>query len=112
MIVLKFGGSSVEDAAAIDRVTGLVRGLLSRSPVIVVSAMAKTTRKLLESAEAAAAGNLPAALDLFEELRELHRNEAYGVIPEAGRPAVDAVLDRSVAEKTALRRSGAQRTLA
>lgn len=98
MIVLKFGGSSVEDAAAIDRVTGLVRGLLGRSPVIVVSAMAKTTRKLLESAEAAAAGNLPAALDLFEELREFHRREAYGVIPEAGRPAVDAVLDRSFAD--------------
>lgn len=97
VIVLKFGGSSVDSAAAIARVTAIVRGQLPRRPVIVVSAMAKTTRHLLESAEAAAAGNLPAALDLFEELRDFHRREAYGAVPEAARPELDAALDRSFA---------------
>lgn len=98
MIVLKFGGSSVDSAAAIERVAAIVRGLLPRRPVVVVSAMAKTTRNLLESAEAAVAGDLAAALGRCEELRDFHRREAYGVVPEGARAlraAVDAALDRS-----------------
>jgi aspartate kinase len=51
MIVMKFGGSSVDSAASIARVAGIVRECLGRQPVIVVSAMAKTTRRLLEAAE-------------------------------------------------------------
>ena len=46
MIVMKFGGTSVESAAAIERVAGLSRPL-ARRPVVVVSAMGKTTNKLL-----------------------------------------------------------------
>ena len=54
MIVMKFGGSSVDSAASIERVVEIVRRHLPRRPIVVVSAMAKTTRRLLESAEAAA----------------------------------------------------------
>ncbi|HET9227920.1 MAG TPA: lysine-sensitive aspartokinase 3, partial [Thermoanaerobaculia bacterium] len=56
MIVMKFGGSSVESAEAIGRVANIVRGQQDRRPVVVVSAMAKTTRNLMEAANAAAAG--------------------------------------------------------
>jgi len=47
MIVMKFGGTSVESAEAIERVAGIVRERLDRHPVVVVSAMGKTTNKLL-----------------------------------------------------------------
>jgi len=71
---MKFGGSSVDTAESIGRVVGIVRGQRDRQPVVVVSAMAKTTRKLLEAADAAAAGLDPGPG--FEELREYHRREA------------------------------------
>ncbi|HEY0510614.1 MAG TPA: aspartate kinase [Thermoanaerobaculia bacterium] len=93
MIVMKFGGSSVDSAEAIGRVAGIVRGLLGRRPVVVVSAMAKTTRRLLEAADAAAAGDRDGALAAFDEIETYHRRESHGVVPPAGRPALDAALD-------------------
>src|SRR5215203_5838811 len=93
MIVMKFGGSSVDGAASIERVAGIVRGCLDRQPVIVVSAMAKTTRRLLEAAEAAAAGDRDSAHAAFDEIESFHRRESHGVVPPAGRPALDAALD-------------------
>ena len=36
MIVMKFGGTSVEDAKAIDRVASIVQGRLAQKPVVVV----------------------------------------------------------------------------
>ena len=62
MIVMKFGGSSVDCAASIERVVEIIRRHLPRQPVVVVSAMAKTTRRLLESAEAAAAADRAVAV--------------------------------------------------
>ena len=93
MIVMKFGGSSVDCAESIERVLGIVRGCLDQRPVIVVSAMAKTTNRLLEAAEAAVAGDRAAALDALDELETYHRRESHGVVPPAGRPALDAALD-------------------
>ncbi|HEV2856268.1 MAG TPA: aspartate kinase [Thermoanaerobaculia bacterium] len=93
MITMKFGGSSVDTAAAIERVAGIVRDCLGRQPVIVVSAMAKTTRRLLEAAQAAANGDQESALAAFDEIETYHRRESHGVVPPAGRPALDAALD-------------------
>lgn len=76
MIVMKFGGTSVEDAKAIDRTAGIVRGRLKRKPVVVVSAMAKVTDTLLKMAQAAGSGERDAALDLSRSLRERHYNTA------------------------------------
>ena len=39
MIVMKFGGTSVESAEAIRRVAGIVKARIDRRPVVVVSAM-------------------------------------------------------------------------
>jgi aspartate kinase len=72
MIVMKFGGSSVESAAAIRRVASVVQARLNRKPVVVVSAMGKTTNKLLAIAEIACNGERETALALVEELRALH----------------------------------------
>jgi len=43
VVVMKFGGTSVEDAAAIQRLIGIVQGRLGAQPVLVVSALAKVT---------------------------------------------------------------------
>ena len=56
MIVMKFGGSSVKDAASIDRVIKIIQQHLPLNPVIVVSAMGKTTRNLLGAGALAAEG--------------------------------------------------------
>ena len=57
MIVMKFGGTSVESAAAMERVAGIVKARLDRQPVVVVSAMGKTTNRLLAIAEKAWKGD-------------------------------------------------------
>ncbi len=72
MIVVKFGGTSVGDAEAIARTAAIVRGRLARRPVVVVSALAGTTNRLLEIAEHAASGQLIVALTIVEELRTRH----------------------------------------
>jgi aspartate kinase len=79
MIVMKFGGTSVESAEAIARVAGIVRARLDRQPVVVVSAMGKTTNKLLAIAADAVAGELKPALDKLSDLREFHLRESAGL---------------------------------
>ena len=77
MIVMKFGGSSVESAAAIARVAGIVKARVDRRPVVVVSAMGKTTNRLLEIASAAVQGDRDRALGLLAELEQFHRREIH-----------------------------------
>ena len=79
MIVMKFGGTSVESAEAIQRVAGIVRSQSARKPVVVVSAMGKTTNKLLAIAADAVAGELKPALAKLAELREFHLRESVGL---------------------------------
>jgi len=80
MIVMKFGGTSVESAEAIHRVAGIVRSQSARKPVVVVSAMGKTTNKLLVIAADAVAGELKPALEKLNELRELHVRDAVSPV--------------------------------
>jgi aspartate kinase len=72
MIVLKFGGTSVADLAAIDRAVSIVRSRLSRAPVVVVSALAGTTNALLKAAHDAARGDRAAAREALAALRDRH----------------------------------------
>jgi aspartate kinase len=53
MIVVKFGGTSVADAAAVSRLIEIVRARQADHPVIVVSALAKVTDTLLAVAQQA-----------------------------------------------------------
>src|SRR5207247_11433931 len=56
--VLKFGGTSVADAAALQRVAGVVHDAQRGTrPVVVVSARAGVTDALLATADAAARGH-------------------------------------------------------
>src|SRR5579862_5751546 len=83
MIVMKFGGTSVEDAKAIDRVASIVQGRQSQQPVVVVSAMAKVTDTLLTMARAAGAGERKTALKLCRSLQERHYNTASELLGTA-----------------------------
>jgi aspartate kinase len=74
MIVMKFGGSSVESAQAIRRVAAIVRASATH-PVVVVSAMGKTTDRLQAIARFTAAGNLAAAARELDSLRRFHTKE-------------------------------------
>jgi aspartate kinase len=76
MIVMKFGGSSVESARAIQRVASIVRSHCGRHPVVVVSAMGKTTDRLLSMADLAAAGHRQAVARELGKLRQFHLTEA------------------------------------
>jgi aspartate kinase len=76
MIVMKFGGTSVESAQAIERVAGIVRDRLPRKPVVVVSAMGKTTNRLLETAALAVQGKRDQAMSAILALRDFHLRES------------------------------------
>ncbi len=83
MIVMKFGGTSVEDAQAIERVAAIVKDRLPQKPVVVVSAMAKVTDTLLAMARAAGAGERKTALKLCRSLQERHYNTASELLGTA-----------------------------
>ena len=86
MIVMKFGGSSLESQEAIARVAEIVRQYEERRPVVVVSAMGKTTSRLLEIAREAALGRREQALSQVDELRLKHLRHG---LPLAGAAVAD-----------------------
>ncbi len=102
MIVMKFGGTSVESAAAIERVAGIVKAREERSPVVVVSAMGKTTNKLLAIANAAIEGTRAEYIRQLHDLRDMHSREARQVAPLAERASLDRFLDEHFQELTEL----------
>ncbi len=82
MIVMKFGGSSVKDAASIERVIQIIQERLSLKPVIVVSAMGKTTRKLLAAGALAAEGKAGEALGQLAAIESYHRAELSQLVED------------------------------
>jgi aspartate kinase len=102
MIVMKFGGTSVESAAAIERVAGIVKAREARHPVVVVSAMGKTTNKLLAIAAAAIAGRRGEYIAQLHDLRDFHSREARQIVGLAERAGLDRFLDEHFQELTEL----------
>ncbi|MGD0741248.1 MAG: lysine-sensitive aspartokinase 3 [Terracidiphilus sp.] len=100
LVVMKFGGTSVEDPAAIGRTAGIVAGrvALGKSPVVVVSAMAKVTDQLLRAAAAAAQGDRAGALAISSRLRARHRDTAADLVKNT---ADCCALVRTIEEKFA-----------
>ena len=80
--VMKFGGTSVGDASCIARVVEIVQAALPESElVVVVSAMAGVTNKLIEAAEQSVNGNLQAVQAIFQELRYQHEAAIRELLP-------------------------------
>lgn len=70
--VMKFGGTSVEDGPAIERMARIVSAHERLHPVVVVSAMRGVTDALLSAFRQAANGAAPAAISLLEPHFERH----------------------------------------
>ncbi|MUP39438.1 aspartate kinase [Labilibaculum euxinus] len=70
MIIYKFGGASVKDAAAIKNICQII-GKVKRPLTVVISAIGTTTNLLEEIVDAYFSGN-DKALELFDLLKENH----------------------------------------
>jgi aspartate kinase len=84
MVVQKFGGTSVADAAAIRRLIEIVRTARERDgrgPAVVVSAMSQVTDGLLGIAASAGSAQVDEALARVEQLRERHLAAARELAP-------------------------------
>jgi len=94
---MKFGGTSVEDPAAIVRTAAIVAGRVAQGkhPVVVVSAMAKVTDQLLRAAAAAASGDRTGALAISSRLRSRHRDTACALVKnQANSAALQILIDQ------------------
>jgi aspartate kinase len=89
VIVCKFGGTSVADAAAIRRLIAIVAARAGERPLVVVSALAGITDGLLGLAAPVHAGDAEALDGAIDALVRRHESVA-GVLPGA-EPAVETV---------------------
>jgi aspartate kinase len=83
IVVMKFGGTSVENPAAIARTAEIVAGRRARgqSPVVVVSALARVTDQLLAAARFASRSERASALEIAAALRLRHQQTAIALLP-------------------------------
>src|SRR5688572_13721032 len=105
MIVAKFGGTSVGDAAAIDRAAAIIAERVPRQPLVVVSALGGATNALIAMAEQAASGQLILAIRGVEALRERHlkvANELLGADASDVAAELSATFDELAALAEAL----------
>jgi aspartate kinase len=81
---MKFGGTSVEDAKAMERTAAIVAGRRKkgRDTVVVVSAMAKVTDQLLAASAAAGRGDKAGALAMSSRLRHRHIDTASDLLKD------------------------------
>ena len=92
MIVMKFGGTSLESTEAIDRALEIVKARREQQPVVVVSAMGKTTNGLLAIAEEAEKGNRTGAMEKLRALEEYHRRESAPLVSAQERSQLESTL--------------------
>ena len=92
LVVMKFGGTSVEDAAAIKRLINIVQSRRSAQAVVVVSALAKVTDQLLEAGTSAAKGHLGAALATVRNIYVRHENLADALVDAPAYGPLDRAL--------------------
>ena len=97
---MKFGGSSVRDAGMIRQVLSIVTDALPRAPVLVSSAMGKTTDALIDIAAAATVGDWDAAVARIDQVESSHRSAAQELCPDDER--LVAELDRLFLELRSL----------
>ena len=79
MIVMKFGGTSVESRKAMERVANIVRERLDRQLNVVVSAMGKTDEQAARNRRRSGEGDREQAIAALNDLRDFHLREAAGL---------------------------------
>jgi aspartate kinase len=80
-IVMKFGGTSVEDASAMKRVARIVLGQQCPERIVVLSAASRVTNQLLKVGNLAAEGHEDAAKEILAALRTRHKGIASDLVP-------------------------------
>ena len=108
MIVMKFGGTSVADVAAIERLIAIVRAARQvtiqpeaadwRGPIVVVSALGGATDRLLGVAAEAGAGDIDGASEHLAALRARHVEVAMIVLDARERADVETFINREFDE--------------
>lgn len=108
MVVMKFGGTSVADQSAIERLIAIVRaqrqgdaqqqGGDARGPIVVVSALSGVTDRLLGIAAEAGAGDVEGARTNLRDLRQRHIVVSQVITDAAAREQAVAFLNREFDE--------------
>ena len=93
IVVMKFGGTSVEDSHAIRRLVRTVRSRLNFGVVVVVSALARVTDQLLNVCKLAENGDWPGVEAELEVLQGRHERVAGELVSEDAYPSVKKALD-------------------
>lgn len=98
--VMKFGGTSVGDAACITRTAKIIaQGAREGGCVAVVSAMSGVTNKLIEAANQAHAGKSREAAAVLDGLRDQHETALESLtVKEPERAAVRKALEIALAD--------------
>lgn len=103
MIVMKFGGTSVQDAAAIGNAVDIVSSRLHRAPIVVVSAMARVTDMLVSVSQAAKERRFDDASAMIEQIRERHLSTARQLLEGLDSLAsVEREIEKQIEELMAL----------
>ena len=90
---MKFGGTSVGDVAAFERVFHIVSTQMEKHPVVVVSAMTKVTDALLAAFEIAKKGEFADAYSSLEPHFERHLEVSRHFIPDGSPNAFNGELE-------------------
>ncbi len=122
MIVMKFGGSSLAGPQAVNRAVKIIGGRAAQQPVVLVSALGKTTDRLLAMAHTAGGGGAGKTQRLFDAWRRHTERLAEATCSQRRRSAVRAMLDThfeelagalaGIAERRSLGRRAADRVAA
>ena len=102
MIVMKFGGTSVESAAAIERVAAIVKARVDRKPDRGRFGDGQDDQQAPRDCPCAIAGKREEYIRQFHDLRDFHSREARQVVPLAHRAELDRTLDDHFQEMTEL----------
>ncbi len=98
MQVLKFGGSSVANAANISKCAAIIHKAVEREKtVVVVSALGGITDSLLHSATAAAAGD-EGYLDSLKSIEQRHLDTVRELIPVTGQSSILTMVKKTCNE--------------
>ncbi len=102
MIVLKFGGSSVQDREMIDRAIDITAGQIDRAPLLVASAMGKTTDALVRTGACARDGRSECARQELSALTEHHYGTARSFLTGDNLAAAESALESLFHELSSL----------
>ena len=110
-IIMKFGGTSVENEHAFARVAEIVGSRINLRPVVVVSAMSKMTDALLNAFETARKGESKTALESLEPHFERHLHVAETLLTNEQKSVFAKELAQSREELAELLERTARRSL-